>query len=1234
MDEKLKHIRLRTKIGNNLDNYIKIGVIFITGWPGLSAPSPATFDNDGWRWFEPSYQRLENISPLIWGLMVLTTRSYLKLTYKVFDHLPGVAVVRIYALPQDSKHYQILQMYENLYLKVKVSEKFYTTIMENLLGCLDFSVEAFALTSAKELQLYIMSHSIALLNCFSLEKLKKVTNEEKRFHISRMINSAPFKQFGSAQVVEGSVLSRLTDVYSRVCSPKANLDDENLVAIQDLIKNDEIQGLKSNLYNFQKRSLLKMIERESIPTEQLMPNISLVRRNHEHFYLNNDNLFLMKSPSYYQPPRGGILAENMGLGKTCICLALICISKFEISEIPFQLQNINKSKIGGKTVDSLVDVCISTISQNSIPWKEYHDDFPLNICMKLENKLGYFEKKDDYNCSRRTRLAIAKENDLSIYKKFYFSSTTLVVLPDNLFHQWKVEIFKHVEKDFLTVQEIQTTDQMKIIQSSSINSLLKNDVVLIATSVFSRQFETRNSIIRSIYWKRLIIDEGHSMNSKSSRAVLLTHDLMYERMWIVSGTPTSGLTNLHVENELQEYTIQKAFDPRQDLIKLGLLVSNFFKIEPWQSSKQLWSEMIIKPFERGDYDIQSRFLSFLETLLIRHNIKDVEHDITLPPLYHKPVLLKPSFYDKLIINLFISVLAANAITSERKGVDYMFDTSNKVNLKRLVTNLQKGAFYWTGFSITDVENLLNICVYSLREKSTKYSTADQHTLNIAIFNSKLALSNKLWRSVTTVHEMGYFVDGLPKEIVENYSLATYRDNISVYGFVHLNNIQRYYYKNRATNFTDNTREQISETAGLFWKNYWKNLKNSKGRSSHSKNNLNIKEELKDFELSDVQSISQTPSWVHDFNPSLEEELLYGKVEPNASLKNKSPNQDVLEKGVKNKGNTVGSIFKNANIIGTLSSKLNYLTIRLLENQMKGIKSIVFYEFENSAYYLTEFMDLLGMNYLLYSSSMRVGDRTNNLAQFDRWDVTKHNNNGISLIMDLKLASHGLTIIAATHVFFINPVWNQSIEAQAIKRSHRIGQMHEVFVETLILENTLEEEMYTMRNETKDSTNVDLIDHEQIKNYILSFPFLKMYTGQSVIQEYCDFKVPYVGSEDNMELNTAQVREGNECAKNSGQGDNVKNDSDGMVLRDARSKYDASDRSWVWELPLFTNSNLDKIANSENKSIKRRYDDIRELEREESMRKVEDTDIGNPRVSQLIEKIRAKRKCRRNVRFNL
>lgn len=1243
VDPKLKQI---VEITNNLENFIPYATFFVTQWPPFPSPGMLSPDGDGWRWLDFPYKEIDGLSPILRSFRLLVRKAYCRLTYKVFDKCPQILVVRAYLFPLSSAHSEIIEYYREHFFRFKRPvcwlEKRCLLILENLLTLADFSAQAFNLNTEQELVSYLETHKIALINAMvksdsNVEELKKVTSEILNFHLERIVEgrSLEIQNFHSANsALHQSFLNRLNRIYANIQSPamvNQSFQDEDMRRVYDKIENDEIDGFKSQLYNFQKRSVMKMLERESFQTPQLMPNIIEIKKGPKKgkVFYNISHLLPTLDPPFYLTPKGGILAENMGLGKTCICLALICISKFQISEIPdtyrdMKLHDTNYNSSKSEGVRSLFDICIGFVAQNSIPWKEYYDDFPSNITKRLESTIGYFQKVESRTGLRKTRSSLHAENckTSSSYKKLYLSSTTLIVLPDNLFHQWRVEIFKHVEKNFLNVLEISTSEQSNVLKAAHIRELLSNDIILISNSVFSKQFESANSVLRNVFWKRLIIDEGHSMNSKTSRAVLLTKDLMYERMWAITGTPTSGLTNLHIEDDSQEYSIQKQFDPKQDLMKVGSMVSSFFKIKPWASNGKLWTNTIVKPFERNEFSIDLQIAKFLEQLIVKHAISDVESDIKLPVLHHKPIFLDPSHFDKLSINLFIAVLATNAVTSERKGVDFMFDPTNKSDLRRLVSNLQKGTFYWTGFSINDVENLLNICVYSLRENQVKYAKEDRKLLQNSIFISKLALSDMRWRSVTTVHEMGYYVSSLPRAIVEDFSLVRYRDNISVYGYPHLISVQKFFYRNRIIKNNEDLQVKVQKQSSEFWAGYWKNMKgDTKGKGVKTTRALGNKEDYKAFELSDVQEVSHLPSWVKTFNPLLEEALLYETSSGNVgSLGNRPAEPDSKSKvngsfRISDKFN-VGSNMRNATIVGTMSSKLNYLTMRLLENQIQGFKSIVFYEFENSAYYLTEFLDLLGMNYLMYSSYIKISDRSNNLAQFDRWDPGKNEGEGMALIMDLKLASHGLTIIAATHVFFINPVWNQSIEAQAIKRAHRIGQMKEVFVETLILENTLEEEMYRMRDDVKDSSSLELIDHSRIKDYIMKFPFLKMYADGKFEDEYAKLTVS-TGITGDLASPTE-----------------ASNIDDGIELKHATSEYIPDKISRKWTLPLFTKHNLNKLSMSEKQGIKRRFDNIEDLENEAIVDTEGGTlggDIGDrSHTSVLFDKLRSKRKGK--VRF--
>ncbi|KAG7778627.1 hypothetical protein KL930_002714 [Ogataea haglerorum] len=1166
-----------TAITNNLDLFIPLGVLYLYGRPPM--PSKGLEAPDGWSWLELPYQGdLElrpgtGMSTIMHDLRYLNSRGHVRMTYKPLKS--EVSVIRLYVLTQDVIGSQVVQKFRSLYARGGRADswhaKTYKAVMLNLIKVLDYDEEAWSLATDFQLLKYLKSHSILLFplmsqfRAYNLSNIGKMCLDEPfEHHLKRMINRSSYMRCREEPKKE-TIEDRLIRIYSQVNSPNFDLEELDPVSRETIseILNGKIPGMKSDLYNYQRRSLAKMYEKEVSIKSVPVPNLIVLSRGSKSFYLDMQTLNFMENATCYHTPRGGILAEDMGLGKTCICLALVCLSKYQISEIPRE----NRTRASHKHMLSLLDICAKHINEHSIEWKQFYHELPRACVQKLEANLGCFEISQFKvpNYVTRTSRDVVTET-----RKLFVTSSSLIVVPDNLFHQWKIEIRKHVQENYLKILELQGQAELP----QSVAELISNDIVLISLNYFSRQSEKPDSILRSIYWKRLIIDEGHSMNSRSTRAVLLAKQLAVERKWTITGTPTLGLTNLHVEETEEDYTIKRKFNARDDLVKLGTVVSNYLKVEPWSTNPKLWLNNVVKPFENNSLNGDHQLMQILQNLLVRHSVKDVEFDIKLPKLTHQPVFLKPSFFDKLSINLFIAVLATNAVTSERTDRDYMFHPSNKSILRRLINNLQKATFYWTGFSIQDIENLLSICNYALNTIKNRYSKEDVKLLQSSIYTAKVALSNSRWRTNCSVHEMSYFVSNLPLMFHKNMSVANYEyevddfhNPIGVYGYPQLHSVQKLFYKNRLVKESLLFERILEESSKEFWVKYWRS-NDSKESWKRGPSRVSNQDSI---DLDSVRLINHEPKWKNEFDPAKEELEITAKPQKRTTRHhfeslNQSPRKKIkyIPEGCNTprtpeplipEGN-FASHLRHARILGTASVKLSYLTSRLLENQTLGIKSIVFYEFENSAYYLTELLDLLGMNYLMYSTYVKIAERSNNLTKFDLWDTSV--SGGIVLVMDVKLASHGLTIISATNVFFINPIWNKTVEAQAIKRSHRIGQTREVYVETLILDNTIEKEMYLKRSQTKADETKELIDNTGMQEYIMRFEFLKLF--EDFHAEYEPIRSP---TRYKMDLGV--------------QKDDF---DDGLKLFGVESTIQNGMRTW--KLPLFTEQSLARTTENESK----------------------------------------------------
>ena len=80
------------------------------------------------------------------------------------------------------------------------------------------------------------------------------------------------------------------------------------------------------------------------------------------------------------------------------------------------------------------------------------------------------------------------------------------------------------------------------------------------------------------------------------------------------------------------------------------------------------------------------------------------------------------------------------------------------------------------------------------------------------------------------------------------------------------------------------------------------------------------------------------------------------------------------------------------------------------------------------------------------------------------------------LISLKAGNTGLNLVKADYVFIVDPWWNPAVEAQAIDRTHRIGQDKHVFAYRLICTDSIEEKIMALkakkRKVASDIINVD------------------------------------------------------------------------------------------------------------------------------------------------------------------
>jgi SNF2 family DNA or RNA helicase len=140
--------------------------------------------------------------------------------------------------------------------------------------------------------------------------------------------------------------------------------------------------------------------------------------------------------------------------------------------------------------------------------------------------------------------------------------------------------------------------------------------------------------------------------------------------------------------------------------------------------------------------------------------------------------------------------------------------------------------------------------------------------------------------------------------------------------------------------------------------------------------------------------------------------------------------------------------------GESSAKIDALLPQLAEVVAEGHKALVFSQFTS---FLSILRNRLDAEHLAYEYlDGRTRDRESRVRRF------QEDGNCPLFLISLKAGGLGLNLTAADYVFLLDPWWNPAVEAQAIDRSHRIGQAKRVFAYRMISRQTVEEKVLELQ----------------------------------------------------------------------------------------------------------------------------------------------------------------------------
>jgi superfamily II DNA or RNA helicase len=136
-----------------------------------------------------------------------------------------------------------------------------------------------------------------------------------------------------------------------------------------------------------------------------------------------------------------------------------------------------------------------------------------------------------------------------------------------------------------------------------------------------------------------------------------------------------------------------------------------------------------------------------------------------------------------------------------------------------------------------------------------------------------------------------------------------------------------------------------------------------------------------------------------------------------------------------------------------SSKLDVLFEQLEDLVAEGHRALIFSQFTGFLGKVRERLDEEDIEYCYLDGSTR-----------NRADVVSEFKNGSApvFLISLKAGGFGLNLTEADYVFLLDPWWNPASEAQAVDRTHRIGQARNVMVYRLVAKDTIEEKVMALK----------------------------------------------------------------------------------------------------------------------------------------------------------------------------
>ena len=113
--------------------------------------------------------------------------------------------------------------------------------------------------------------------------------------------------------------------------------------------------------------------------------------------------------------------------------------------------------------------------------------------------------------------------------------STLIVAPVSVMSNWKQQIERHVKADKAPSVIIYHGDR-----KSTVADLMRHDVVITSYGRLGRERDPkveRVLLSKSIEWRRVVLDEGHTIRNARTKVATAACELQAKSRWVLTGTP-------------------------------------------------------------------------------------------------------------------------------------------------------------------------------------------------------------------------------------------------------------------------------------------------------------------------------------------------------------------------------------------------------------------------------------------------------------------------------------------------------------------------------------------------------------------------------------------------------------------------------------------------------------------------------------------------------------------------